>query len=134
MKTFVRSFVVVLPLLFASSVLAQHQTFTVSPESSDVSFTLLGSDHGTHGTFHVKNGSIDFDRSAPQMSGTVVVAAGSGKTGNDSRDKKMTETVLDSPHFAEVSFVPKSYLGMIATSWRLDDTGCRNLHAPRHIP
>jgi polyisoprenoid-binding protein YceI len=88
MKTFVHSLVLALPLLFASSMLAQHQTLIVSPESSDVGFTLGGSDHGIHGTFHVQSGSINFDRSSLQMSGSVVVAADSGKTGNDSRDKK----------------------------------------------
>jgi hypothetical protein len=114
MNVLIRPLVVALPMLLASSVLAQHQTFAVSPESSDVSFTLGSSDHGTHGTFHVKNGSIAFDRSTPQMSGSVVVAAGSGKTGNDSRDKKMTDAVLDASHFADVSFVPQSYQGTIA--------------------
>jgi polyisoprenoid-binding protein YceI len=134
MKTFIRSFVVALPLLFASSVLAQHQTFTVSPESSDVSFTLGGSDHATHGTFHVKNGSIDFDRSTPQMSGSVVVAAGSGKTGNDSRDKKMTDTVLDAPHFGDVSFVPQSYQGTIALTGdsTIQVAGTFTLHGTSH--
>ena len=88
MKTFVLSLVVALPLLFASSVLAQHRTFTISPESSDVSFTLGGSGHETHGTFHVQNGSIH-STSPIRNYPVVVVAAGSGKTGNDSHDKKM---------------------------------------------
>jgi hypothetical protein len=61
MNIFVRLLVVALPLLFSSSVLAQHQTFTVSPETSDVSFALGGSGHETHGSFHVQNGAIDFD-------------------------------------------------------------------------
>jgi polyisoprenoid-binding protein YceI len=134
MKTFVRSLVSTLPLLFASSVLAQHQTFTISPESSDVSFTLGGSGHETHGTFHVQNGSIDFDRTAPRLSGSVVVAAGSGKTGNDSRDKKMTNEVLDASHFAEVSFAPQSYSGTIAPTGdsTIQVTGTFTLHGTPH--
>jgi hypothetical protein len=51
---------------------AQHQTFTASLDTSNVQFTLGGSDHGTHGTFHVKDGMIDFDPPraslAPSMS------------------------------------------------------------------
>jgi polyisoprenoid-binding protein YceI len=134
MKTFVRSLVVALPLLFASSVLAQHQTFAVSPERSAVSFTLGGSGHETRGTFHVQNGSIDFDRTAPRLSGSVVVAAGSGKTGNDSRDKKMTNEVLDASHFAEVSFAPQSYSGMIAPTGdsTIQVTGTFTLHGTPH--
>jgi polyisoprenoid-binding protein YceI len=134
MRNFALSLVVTLPLLFASSALAQHQTFTVSPESSDVSFTLGGSDHGTHGTFHVQSGSISFDLTSPQMSGSVIVAAGSGKTGNDSRDKKMTDTVLDAPHFADVSFAPQSYHGTIAPvgDSTIQVTGTFTLHGTPH--
>jgi polyisoprenoid-binding protein YceI len=134
MNTFIRSFVIAIPLLFASSVFAQHLTFTISPESSDVSFTLGGSGHETHGTFHVQNGSIDFDRANPKLGGSVVVAAGSGKTGNDSRDKKMTNEVLDAPRFADVSFVPQSYQGTIAPTGdsMIQVTGSFTLHGTPH--
>src|ERR1700686_3173798 len=114
MKCCLSSFLLALPLLVASSAVAQHQTFTASPEASDVQFTLGGSDHKTHGSFHVRDGMIDFDRSASSISGTIDVAAGSGSSGNQSRDKKMTNEVLDATHFADVSFVAHSYQGSIA--------------------
>jgi polyisoprenoid-binding protein YceI len=134
MKIFVRPLLVALLRFFASSALAQHQTFAISPESSNVNFTLSGSDHSTHGTFHVQSGSVDLDRTAVQMSGSVIVAAGSGKTGNDSRDKKMTNDVLNAPHFAEVSFVPKSYQGTIAPAGdsTIQVTGTFTLHGTPH--
>jgi hypothetical protein len=50
------------------------------------------------------------------MSGSVVVLAGSGKTGNDSRDKKMNKDILKVEQHATVSFEPKSYAGAIAPS------------------
>jgi hypothetical protein len=50
------------------------------------------------------------------MSGSVVVLAGSGKTGNDSRDKKMNKDVLEVEQHATVSFEPKTYTGAIAPS------------------
>lgn len=71
MKAVVPHIVIVLPWFLASSGLAQHQTLTISPESSVISFTLVGSAHETHGTFHVQSGSIDFDRNAPKLSGSV---------------------------------------------------------------
>jgi polyisoprenoid-binding protein YceI len=134
LKAFVRYLVVALLLLFASSGLAQHQTLTVSPESSVVGFTLGGSTHETHGTFHVQSGTIDFDRTAPKLSGSVVVAARSGTTGNDSRDRKMTNEVLDAPHFADVSFAPHSYQGTIAPvgDSTLQVTGTFTLHGTPH--
>ena len=68
------------------------------------------------GTFHVQSGSINFDRTVSHISGIVIVAAGSGKTGNDSRDKKMDKDILKADQFATVSFTPKTYTGTIAGS------------------
>ena len=50
------------------------------------------------------------------MSGSVVVLAGSGKTGNDSRDKKMNKDILKVDQYTTVSFAPKTYTGTIAPS------------------
>jgi polyisoprenoid-binding protein YceI len=134
MGPFFPSTVVALLLLSASSVLSQNQTLTISPESSDVGFTLGGSLHEVHGNFHVQSGSINFDRTTSRVSGSVVVAAGSGKTGNESRDQKMTNEVLDAPHFADVTFTPKSYQGAIAADGdsTIQVTGTFTLHGTPH--
>jgi polyisoprenoid-binding protein YceI len=50
------------------------------------------------------------------MSGSVAVLAGSGKTGNDSRDKKMNKDILKVDQYTTVSFAPKTYTGTIAPS------------------
>jgi polyisoprenoid-binding protein YceI len=134
MKSTCHSLLLAFPLLLASTALAQHETFQVNPGSSDVAMTLGASDHATHGTFHVQSGSINFDPKAAQISGTVVVAAGSGKTGNDSRDKKMTTEVLDAPHFTDITFTPKSYQGTIASTGdsTIQVTGVFTLHGTPH--
>ena len=113
MKSFA---VVALALIFAPAALAQRQTFAVNPDASEVKMKLNTTHEVVNGTFHVQSGSIEFDRSAPHISGIVVVAAGSGKTGNDSRDKKMNKDVLKVDQFATVSFAPKSYTGTIAAT------------------
>ena len=134
MKTFAKTIFLALPLSLVPVALAQHQTFTVTPDSSEVAFTLGASDKPVHGTFHVQSGSIDFARAAPRISGSVVVAAGSGSSGNDSRDKKMTKDVLDASHFAEVSFAPRSYQGTVAPSGdsSIQVTGVFTLHGTPH--
>lgn len=96
--------------------LAQHQTFSVNADASEVKMTLNTTHEVVSGTFHVQSGSIEFESGAPKMSGTVVVAAGSGKTGNGSRDKKMNKDILKVEQHATVSFEPKSYTGSIAAS------------------
>lgn len=105
-----------LSLFLPSLASAQQRTFTIDPQSSEVAFTLGGNDHTTHGTFHVETGSIDFDPGAQKISGSVAVAAGSGQTGNGSRDHKMTNDVLEASRFAEVTFAPQSFQGSIAPS------------------
>jgi hypothetical protein len=95
---------------------AQQQTFAVNPDASEVKVTLKTTHEIVIGTFHVQSGSVEFDRGAPKMSGSIVVAAGSGKTGNGSRDKKMNKDILKVEQYARVSFEPKSYSGTIAAS------------------
>ncbi|MBB5329294.1 YceI family protein [Tunturiibacter gelidoferens] len=108
--------VVALALIFAPAVLAQHQTFAVNSDASEVKMKLNTTHEVVDGTFHIQFGSINFDRTASNISGVVIVAAGSGKTGNDSRDKKMNKDLLKVDQFATVSFAPKAYNGTIAAS------------------
>jgi polyisoprenoid-binding protein YceI len=105
-----------LALIFAPAGLAQHQTFAVNSDASEVKMKLNTTHEVVNGTFHIQSGSIGFDRGNPKMSGSVAVLAGSGKTGNDSRDKKMNKDILKVDQFATVSFAPKTYNGTIAAS------------------
>jgi len=113
MKSFV---VLALAAILAPVALAQHQTFAVNSDASEVKIKLNTTHEVVNGTFHVQSGSINFDRTASHISGMVIVAAGSGKTGNDSRDKKMNKDILKVDQFATVSFEPKTYTGTIAAS------------------
>lgn len=111
MKSFA---VLVLAGLLAPAALAQHQTFAINPDASEVKITLNTTREVVNGAFHIQSGSIEFDPGTPQMSGSVVVLAGSGKTGNDSRDKRMNKEILVVEKHATVSFEPKTYTGAIA--------------------
>jgi polyisoprenoid-binding protein YceI len=105
-----------LAVMLASAARAQRETFVVNPDASEVKMTLNTTHEVVNGTFHVQSGSIEFDRSSPGMSGSIAVAAGSGKTGNGSRDKKMYKDILKVEQYATVSFAPKTYAGTIAPS------------------
>ncbi len=113
MKSFA---VLALAVILAPAALAQHQTFAVNPDASEVKMTLKTTHELVNGAFHIQSGSVEFDRGTPKMSGSVVVLAGSGKTGNGSRDKKMNKEILQVEQHATVSFEPKSYAGVIAPS------------------
>ena len=113
MKSFA---VFALAVILAPAVLAQHQTFVLNPDASEVKMMLKTTHELVNGTFHIQSGSIEFDRSASMVNGSIVVAAASGKTGNDSRDKKMDKDVLKTKQYTTVSFAPKTYTGTIAPS------------------
>src|SRR6202789_1681720 len=104
------------PVLLAPGVLAPQEAFVATPDASEVKMTLKTTHEVVNGTFHIQSGSLEFDRSAAKMSGSVVVLAGSGKTGNGSRDKKMDKDILEVEQHATVSFEPKTYAGAIASS------------------
>jgi polyisoprenoid-binding protein YceI len=113
MKSFA---VLALAVILGPAALAQHQTFAVNPDASEVKMKLNTTHEVVNGTFHIQSGSINFDRTASHISGIVIVAAGSGKTGNDSRDKKMNKDILKVDQYTTVSFAPKTYTGTIAPS------------------
>jgi len=134
MKTISATLFFALPLALAPIAHAQHQTFTVNPDSSKVAFSLGGNTHHVDGTFRVQSGAVEFDRSKQSISGSVVVAAGSGNSGDQGRDKKMNTDVLDVAHFAEVTFAPNGYQGAIAATGdsTIQVTGVFTLHGTPH--
>jgi polyisoprenoid-binding protein YceI len=101
-------------LILAPAALAQHQTFVVNPDVSEVKMTLNTNHEVVTGTFHIQSGTIDFDPATPKLSGSVIVLAASGKTGNGTRDKRMYNEVLLVEKYATVSFAPKSFTGTLA--------------------
>jgi len=110
-----RSFAILaLASILVPAALAQHRTFAVNPDASEVRMTLNTTHEVVNGTFHVQSGSINFDPTASQISGKIIVAAGSGKTGNSSRDKKMDKDILKVAQYATVTFTPIGYTGTIA--------------------
>jgi hypothetical protein len=109
-------FIVLTLAVLVPAALAQHQVFAVNADTSQVKIKLNTTHEVVNGTFHIQSGSINFDRTTAQISGIVVVTAGSGKTGNDSRDKRMDKEILKVDQFTTVSFAPKAYNGNIAPS------------------
>jgi polyisoprenoid-binding protein YceI len=134
MRTFATVLFLATPLAIIPSALAQHEAFAVNADTSQVAFSLGGNGHHVQGSFHVQSGSIDFDPAAHKISGSVVVAARSGNSGEPSRDKTMNTDVLDTERFAVVTFAPGSYQGTIAPSGdsTIQVSGVFTLHGMPH--
>jgi polyisoprenoid-binding protein YceI len=116
---FGRSLLLVLSMLFSPSIFAQREICDINPAASRVSFVLGNSNHGIGGTFHLEAGVIQFDPTLSNISGFVVIAAETVKTGSGNLDKKAAET-LDVSEYGNILFVPKSYQGSIGPSGESD--------------
>ncbi len=134
MKTIVRSVLLVFLLNLAVSAFAQQRTFTINPASSSVAFALTGTGHEVHGKFQVTGGTILFDAGAATISGSVIVSAASGDSGDKGRDKNMHTQVLDVEHFADVTFEPRSYQGALSPTGdsTIQVSGVFTLHGAPH--
>lgn len=113
---------------------AQESVYTLDPAQTTVEFTLSSSLHTVHGTFKLKTGVIHFDPASGKAGGSIVVDALSGESGNDGRDKKMHQEILESPRFSEIVFAPASVAGKIAPQGtsQVAVSGLLKLHGQDH--
>ena len=134
MKMNARTLMTALPLFVGAAAFAQQQTFTVSPAASSIGFSLAGTGHEVHGTFHVSSGTIQYDLSPAKMSGIIAVSASSGDSGNKGRDKDMNQKVLETDRFSDITFQPQSYTGTIAPAGdsTIQVSGTFTLHGTPH--
>jgi polyisoprenoid-binding protein YceI len=94
----------------------QQFTLTLDPAQSSIHFVLDTTLHTVHGTFLLKRGSITFSTDGGKASGEMVAAATSGESGNDSRDKKMHNEILESQKYQEIIFRPDRIDGKISAA------------------
>jgi polyisoprenoid-binding protein YceI len=87
---------------------------TVDPAHSTLHWTLDTTLHLVHGTFTVKRGELTIDPVTGNATGEFVADATSGKTDNDSRDKKMHQEILETPRFPEIVFRVSQVEGLTA--------------------
>ncbi|MEZ5314169.1 MAG: YceI family protein [Thermoanaerobaculia bacterium] len=95
---------------------AESRQLTLDASSSSIRFELPATGHDVHGLFKLRSGVIEFDPSAGTASGEIVIDAGSGSSGNGSRDKTMREDVLEVPRFPEIRFVAERFQGELPES------------------
>ena len=99
--------------LCSGQVLAEEAVVTLDPAKTQVEFTLESTFHTVHGSFKLKSGRINFDSASGAASGAIVVDAGSGNSGNRSRDNKMHKDVLESARYPEIVFIPHKVIGTV---------------------
>jgi|ERR1700722_7482587 len=113
---------------------AQELSVQIDPAQSKVEYSLSTTVHTVHGTFAVKNGAVHYDPSSGQISGTIVVDATSGQSGNNSRDGRMHREILESAKFPEIVFSPTTVKGAVAADGisKVEVSGRFRLHGQEH--
>jgi polyisoprenoid-binding protein YceI len=113
---------------------AQETVVRLDPSQTKVEFSVGSTLHTVHGTFKLKSGEVRFDPANGKAGGEVVVAATSGDTANDGRDKKMHGKVLESEKYPEIVFTPNQVRGKVAPqgSSEVEVSGVFRLHGQDH--
>jgi polyisoprenoid-binding protein YceI len=112
----------------------QELLLQIDPSKSGADITLVGNMHTVEGSFQSKRGTIHYDPGTGKASGEIVFDATSGKTGNDSRDKKMHKDVIHSTRYPEIAFRPDRAEGALSASGdsTLQVRGMFAIHGAEH--
>ena len=103
-------------ILIGATVQGQQQKLTVDRGKSEVHFTLVDTLHTVHGTFKVAASEVQFNPETGMSSGSIVVDALSGMSGNSTRDKRMNKEELKVEEYKTVTFAPVRFAGKFNTS------------------
>ncbi|HEX4964854.1 MAG TPA: YceI family protein [Thermoanaerobaculia bacterium] len=91
-------------LALASVLSAEPVTFELDAKATTIEFTFGATLHTVDGTLQAKSGTIHIDPEAGTASGRIVLDATSARTGNERRDHKMHEKILESQRYPEMVF------------------------------
>jgi polyisoprenoid-binding protein YceI len=113
---------------------AQEVAAQLDPVQTKIEFTLGSTLHTVEGTFKLKSGAIRFDAATGKMSGSIIVDATSGESGNAGRDRKMHREILESGKYPEIIFTPNEAKGAFNPNGpsRLEVSGQMRLHGQDH--
>jgi polyisoprenoid-binding protein YceI len=121
-------------LVLAPSGRAQEVAVQLDPVQTKIEFTLGSTLHTVEGTFKLKSGAIRLDPSTGKISGSIIVDATSGQSGNDGRDRKMHREILESGKYPEIVFTPSQVKGTFNPKGpsKLEVSGQFSLHGQDH--
>ena len=127
-------FVALAALVLAPTGRAQEVAVQLDPGQTKIEFTLGSTLHTVEGTFKLKSGTIRLDPSTGKMSGSIIVDATSGQSGNEGRDRKMHREILESGKYPEIVFTPDQVKGTFNPKGpsKLEVSGQFSLHGQDH--
>jgi polyisoprenoid-binding protein YceI len=94
----------VLAVGLAAPARAAEQILRLNPAATRVEFALDATLHTAEGTLPMREGEIRVDLESGTASGRLVFDATRAATGNDGRDRKMHEEVLETVRYPEIIY------------------------------
>lgn len=126
-------------LLFVGASTARAQRLRgidikLDPATTVIHWTLGDVLHTVRGTFKLRSGLVHLDPETGAVTGSVVVDATSGESGNSMRDQVMHNKVLESSRYQTITFRPVHLNGRFDPSREqaLTVDGIFNLHGQDH--
>ncbi len=118
----------------ATTAVAQEMQFDADPAKSNVEFTLGDVLHTVHGTFRLKQGALQIDPATGKATGSIIVDATSGDSGNSTRDHKMNKEILESTKYPEIRFTVQSMQGSLTPTGKSEVklVGVMSIHGGDH--
>jgi len=110
-RNLLRSALLLIAAALSPAILHAQNKLSLDTTRSEVHFTLTDTLHVVHGTFHIQQGDVTFDPATGHASGSILVDALSGQSGNSVRDRRMTKDELKAPEFKTVTFAPTRFTG-----------------------
>ena len=101
-------------LAVSAAAWGQEIVLNPDPAHTTVQFKLPATLHTVHGSFKLKRGAIHFIPATGKISGEIVVDSASGNSGNDGRDRRMHQEILESAQYPEIVFTPDRVDGAVA--------------------
>ena len=93
---------------------SQRLRLEFTPANTAVNFALGDLLHTVRGSFRLKHGDVECNLPSAAVTGTLVIDASSGQSGNRIRDRKMHREILESARYSEISFRPDRIEGDVA--------------------
>jgi polyisoprenoid-binding protein YceI len=130
------SFIVGLVILVGQLAGAQNRGMKVvlDPAQTEIRWKLSGL-HTVHGTFKLKTAEFLFNPKTGLAEGEILVDATTGESGNDARDKRMHDEILESNRYPAIFYHPTEFKGPFKTDDSMQDLtgkGTFNIHGADH--
>ena len=122
------------PFLVLFALFVQPAVYEFTPAHTTVEYAVDSTLHTVHGTFALKRGTLRIDPASGRAEGELVVDAGSGNSGTEGRDRKMTREILEADKYPEIVFQPDRMDGKLEPQGKsqLKLHGALAIHGKQH--